>query len=176
MITKERLIDGNAVTVVEVSSKLIKRGKDYNNFFTKPYIEKLYSYSKYCKQEQQDRWMKKIDYTFLSIGKRTNEEVITLLDSIECAGDIMKAIDTDIDEEKISEMLKQFGLSGERLIYITGLMLEYSKYGIELHDKFLKPHEDLSRDYIDTLYLMEQANRTKEVHKQKKFGDNKKFI
>lgn len=161
MITKSVIIEPNAVTVVETALKLTKTNKPLDNFFIKPYLEKLYNFNKYCLESKKQQWIKEIDKTLSSISTVPKKDVINKLDLLESTGEIMKAIDEHKTKEEINEFLKELGVYGERLVSVLCYMLIYSKYGIEFYKEYISKDASLENELLNSLYVNARLDRAK---------------
>ena len=162
MITKSKIIEPNAVTVVETIHKMIRKGKSSINFFTKPYIDKLYDYAKYCKKDCQKLWCDDIDKVFGSAHSLSMKELINTIDIIECVGDVMRFYSEGKSKVEIQQLIKALGLNSNRLLSVAKLMLRYSISGVQFYESFLQSNADLKNDDVEILYIYEKINAVSE--------------
>ncbi len=136
----------NAIKHMKMSKLLYltKQGRFYNNI-ANDYIEKMTSYSVYCKQEQQINWVKSIEQLVCMAGEVDDCFLLSELYTYENAAKLMEAISGGYSWEDIKKNIHEQEHFCSTISSLGQIMLYFSPYGV----KFVE--EVIGNEWIELL-------------------------
>ena len=115
---------------------ITKNGKFYCTMANK-YVDKMSKYSKYCKDEEQENWVKGIENVISYAGEVNDYTLTDELHSYQDAGEITEIMSSNNDWEEIGKVVKKQGHSGATMSSLGQKLLYFSPYGVEFVEKII---------------------------------------
>ena len=149
----------NVIRNMRITKSLhVKKDGEFYSSMANKYVAKMNKYSKFCKEEEQENWIKGIQYVISYAGEVMDYVLIDELYSYQNASEIMELLNSNKDWNEVKKTVQIQGHTGATISSLGQKLLRFSPYGVEFVENVIG---------INALSLLTALNNAYEEQKCK---------